>query len=93
MDQIVNTHPGKILFKDFLSPLDISVERLAKEIKLPVKTIQSLIDEKSSIDVSIALRLSRFFGNSPEFWLNVQKNYDMRLISKELASIKQFEVV
>ena len=88
------THPGEILLKDFLEPLGLSQSDLANAIHVSYQRINELVNEKRGITLSTALRLSKFFGNSPQFWLNLQQNWDMYHVFKEeeeeLNTIVQF---
>ena len=87
-----NIHPGEILSEDFLIPMNLSAYRLAKETHIDPKRISDIIHGKRSISADTALRFSKFFGNSPEFWLNIQNHYDLELkkdsLNSELKSIK-----
>ena len=72
------THPGRILRNLYLSPLGVSNTKLAETIGVSRKTISHIVNERKSVTPDMALRLSRAFPNtSPEFWLNLQKNYDL----------------
>jgi addiction module HigA family antidote len=77
MNKIPNIHPGEILLEDFLIPMEISAYRLAKETNINQTRISEIIKGKRSITVDTALRFSKFFGNSPEFWINCQTHYDL----------------
>ena len=68
-------HPGEILFEEFLRPLDISQYRLAKDINVPPRRINEIVHGKRAITADTALRLSRYFGLSERFWLNLQSRY------------------
>ena len=70
-------HPGEILLKDFLEPLEITQYRLAKDIKIDPRRISLIIQGKRAITANTALRLARYFGNSPQFWLGLQLDYDL----------------
>ena len=74
-------HPGEIL-KDELDGLMISASAFAKQLSVPVNRITSIINGKRSITADTALRLSRFFGTSAEFWLNLQTSYDLKIAMK-----------
>jgi addiction module HigA family antidote len=95
MKRIPNIHPGEILVEDFLTPMDISAYRLSKEIHIDQTRISEIIKGKRSITVDTALRLSRFFGNSAEFWLNLQNHYDLeekkKELEKDLDTINKYE--
>ena len=70
-------HPGEILKEEFLEPMGISQYRLAKDISVPPRRINEIVHGKRSITADTALRLGRFFGISPQFWLNIQTRYDL----------------
>jgi antitoxin HigA-1 len=93
MKRLKNIHPGEILLKEFLIPLDISAYRLSKEISIPQTRISEIIKGKRRITADTALRLSKFFGNSAKFWLGLQDDFDIedekKLKQKDLNSIKQ----
>ncbi|MFM7715952.1 MAG: HigA family addiction module antitoxin, partial [Microcystis sp.] len=65
-------HPGEILLEEFLKPMEISQERLAEDLNVPIEQIKEIIEEKRGITADIALRLSRYFGMSERFWMNLQ---------------------
>lgn len=71
------SHAGEILLKDFLQPMDISQAQLANAIGVPYQRINEIINQKRGISPSTALRLAKFFGNTPDFWLNLQTRYDL----------------
>lgn len=73
-------HPGEILLEEFLEPMSINSSKLAKDINVPVNTINQIIEGKQSINAEIALRLSKYFGLSEKFWLNLQVQYDIELL-------------
>ena len=72
-------HPGEILMDEFLEPMGISQYRLAKDISVPPRRINEIVHGKRSITADTALRLGRFFGMSPQFWLNLQNRYDLEV--------------
>ena len=82
---LANITPGEILIEDFLKPMSISQYRLAKEIGVPTRRINEIILGKRSISADTALRLGRFFGITPEFWLNLQAHYDIEQESARLG--------
>ncbi len=92
--KLADIHPGEILQEDFLLPMDLTPYRLAKETRIDQKRISEIIKGKRAITADTALRFSRFFGNSAQFWLNIQAHYDLeqkeRELSKELKTIKKF---
>ena len=73
------TFPGTILYEEFMQPLCITAYKLSKEIKVQQTVISQIIKGNRKISVDMALRLSRFFGNSAQFWLNLQNYYDLEL--------------
>jgi len=70
-------HPGETLREDFLAPLELSVHKLAMELHVPVTRINDIVRGRRSITADTALRLGRYFGISPQFWINLQGNYDL----------------
>ena len=94
MTKMPNIHPGEILSEEFLKPMGLTAYRLSKETGIPQTRIGEIIRGKRSISVATSLRFARFFGNSPEFWINLQNHFDIeeerKLIDKELKSIKPF---
>ena len=78
-------HPGEILQEDFLIPMNISAYKLAKETFLDQTRISEIIRGKRSITIDTALRFSKFFGTTPEFWINIQTHYDMENKKEELG--------
>jgi addiction module HigA family antidote len=75
--QRISTHPGEMLQEEFLAPLGISQHALALKICVPATRIGEIVHGKRSITPDTALRLARFFSNSPEFWLNLQQMHDL----------------
>jgi len=86
MKRIRNIHPGEILSEEFLAPMGISAYRLAKETGMPQTRIGDIIHGKRSITADTALRLARFFGVSPQFWLGLQNDYDLEEQKKSLRN-------
>jgi len=78
-------HPGEILLEEFLKPLNLTQYRLAKNLSVPPRRINEIIQGKRAITANTALRLARFFGNSERFWLNLQTNYDLEHERDHLA--------
>jgi addiction module HigA family antidote len=85
-------HPGEILFEEFLKPLHLSQYRLAKEIGVPPRRINEIVQGKRAITPDTALRLSRYFGLSERFWLNLQSRYDLEVAKDRLAGRLEQEV-
>jgi len=96
MKKLKNVHPGDILKEEFLEPLNISAYRLAKETYLDQTRISEIIHKKRKITADTALRLAKFFGNTPQFWLGLQNDYDIEeeKINKdaELNKIRQLQM-
>ena len=95
MIRLKNVHPGEVLMEEFLSPLNISAYKLAKDIEIPQTRISEIVKGNRRITADTALRLSKYFGNSAKFWLGLQDDYDIEeeLLSKgdSLKSIKSFD--
>jgi addiction module HigA family antidote len=88
MEKLKNIHPGEVLLEEFLLPLGISAYRLSKDINIPQTRISEIIHSRRRITADTALRLSRYFGNSPQFWLGLQNDYDL----EEVTRVKQREL-
>lgn len=86
-DSLPNIHPGEILQIEFLEPLNITPYRLSKDIGVTQTRISEILQRKRSITADTALRLSRYFGNSAQFWLNLQTKYDLRQALEENAEV------
>ena len=76
-------HPGEILLEDFIKPFGISMNALATAIGVPPGRISQIVNGKRSVTADTALRLGRYFGVSPETWLGLQSDYDLRLARRE----------
>jgi addiction module HigA family antidote len=77
MKKIKNIHPGEVLKEEFLKPLNISAYRLCMDINVPQTRISEIIKGNRSITADTALRLSQYFGNSANFWLGLQNDFDI----------------
>ncbi len=86
-------HPGEILLEEFLRPMGISQYRLAKDISVSPRRINEIVHGKRAITADTALRLGRFFGMSPQFWLNLQNRYDLEVTEDMLVSRLDKEVL
>ncbi|HVI88840.1 MAG TPA: HigA family addiction module antitoxin [Dongiaceae bacterium] len=82
----ITTHPGEILAEEFLKPLGMSVNALALQLRVPSNRIGAIIKGERSVTGDTALRLSRFFGTTPEFWMNLQAMYDLTKAKAELGA-------
>ena len=85
-------HPGEILLEEFLKPMGLSQYRLAKDLSVPSRRINEIVLGKRAISPDTALRLSRFFGLSERFWLNLQARYDLEMEKDLLADRLEREV-
>ena len=85
-------HPGEILLEEFLKPLDLSQYRLAKSISVPPRRINEIVHGKRAITADTALRLSRFFDTTVQFWINLQGRYDLELATDALGDRLDKEV-
>jgi len=72
-------HPGETLREDFLKPLGLSANRLALELRVPVTRVNDVVRGRRTITADTALRLARYFGTTPQFWMNLQANYDLEV--------------
>ncbi len=90
--QRISTHPGEMLREEFLVPLGITQNALALKIRVPATRIGDIIHGKRAITPDTALRLARFFGNSPEFWLNLQQTHDLSKARLELRKTIERDV-
>ena len=92
---IINPHPGEILLEEFLKPAGLSQNKLAMELRVPSHRVNEIVHGRRSITADSALRLARFFGTTPDFWLNLQTIYDLTAaresLKTELPRIRQFE--
>ena len=78
MEKLMNVHPGEMLREDFMQPMGLSAYKLAKSLNISQARLGKIIREEMGISGEMALRLSKFFGNSPEFWSNLQSFYEIR---------------
>jgi antitoxin HigA-1 len=72
-------HPGEILLEEFMKPMGISQNELARDLKIPVRRINEIVRGRRGLTIDTALRLSRHFGTSVEFWLNLQTHYELEV--------------
>ena len=92
-DKIPPVHPGEVLHEDYLIPMGISQNRLALSMRVPPNRISEIIQGKRAITAETALRLARAIGTSPDFWLNLQMYYDLRIAEESLAGVLEREVI
>lgn len=91
-DRLPNVHPGEILLEEFLKPLSISQNRLARDIKVPPRRVNEIVLGKRAITPDSALRLARYFGTSERFWLGLQMDYDLEEAQRTVGEMVRKEV-
>ncbi len=79
-------HPGEILREEFMKPLGLSMNKMAMDLRVPVTRIAEIVAERRSVTADSALRLARYFKNSPTFWMNLQSRYDLEVAEDEIAA-------
>jgi addiction module HigA family antidote len=85
-------HPGEVLLEEFIKPMNLSQNRLAIDIGVDARRINEIVLGKRSITADTALRLARFFGNSPQFWMGLQTQYDLDVAEDALGNRLEREV-
>jgi addiction module HigA family antidote len=85
-DSLEPIKPGEILREDFLEPLDISINRLSRELSVPPNRISEIVNGKRAITADTALRLERYFGIEAQFWLNLQTEFDLRIMKRKIGA-------
>ena len=91
-DKLSPIHPGEVLLEEFIKPMNLSQNRLAIDIGVDARRINEIVLGKRAITADTALRLSRFFGNSPQFWLGLQTQYDLDVAEDHLGKRLDREV-
>jgi addiction module HigA family antidote len=86
-------HPGEILREEFLIPLEMSAHALSQAIRVPATRVNDIVNGRRGVTADTALRLARYFGNSAEFWLNVQAAYDLRTAERDVAPKIEKEIL
>jgi addiction module HigA family antidote len=86
-------HPGEVLRKEFLMPLGMTAHALSQAIRVPATRVNDIVNGKRGVTADTALRLARYFGNSPEFWLNLQAAHDLRVAERDAAARIEREVL
>jgi len=92
-DKIQPVHPGEVLQEDYLIPKGISQNQLALSMRVPPNRISEIVQGKRVVTAETALRLARAIGTSPDFWLNLQMQYDLRIAQDSLADVLDREVI
>lgn len=90
--QLTPITPGDVLLEEFLKPMEINQNQLAKDINVPANRISQIIHGKREITADTALRLGKYFGIEPEFWLNLQVRYNMKIAKSKVGEIIEKEV-
>ena len=78
-------HPGEILLEDFMKPMDISINRLARDLSVPPGRISGIVNGKRGITADTALRLGKYFGVAPQTWMGLQSEYDLRVAQRTIG--------
>ena len=91
-EKLSNIHPGEILLEEFLKPLGISQNKLAREIKVSPRRVNEIVLGKRAITPETALRLARYFGTSERFWLGLQLDFDLEEAKRRLAAALDQEI-
>ncbi len=84
--KIAPVHPGDVLREDFLKPLRMSVNKLALSLGVPATRMGEIVNGRRAVSPDTALRLARFFGTTPEFWMNMQAGYELEVAKDELSA-------
>ena len=89
-DLLPPIHPGEILIEEFMKPLGLSTNRVARDLRVPVTRIADIVNGRRGVSSDTALRLGRYFGTTPEFWMNLQSAYDLEVAERDSrASIER----
>jgi len=86
MNKMRPIHPGEVLREEFLDPLGLSAHALAQALRVPAPRVNDIVRERRSVSPDTALRLARHFGTTPQFWLNLQASYDLKLAMREAGA-------
>jgi addiction module HigA family antidote len=91
-DKLSPIHPGEVLLEEFIKPMNLSQNRLAIDIGVDARRINEIVLRKRAVTADTALRLARFFGNSPQFWLGLQTQYELDITEDQLGKRLEREV-
>ena len=91
-EKLKPVHPGEVLLEEFLKPMQLSQHRLALSVGVDARRINEIVLEKRRVTADTALRLSRFFGTSPQFWMGLQSDYDLDVAEDKLGNRLEIEV-
>jgi addiction module HigA family antidote len=92
-NKLAPLHPGEILHEDFLKPLGLSINGLARALHVPANHVSGIVNEKRGISALMVLRLARYFGTSPELWLGLQQDYELDVARDTAAAKIEIEVL
>jgi addiction module HigA family antidote len=85
--KLASVHPGEVLLRDFMEPLEVTQHKLAVTIGVPPRRINEIVHHKRSITADTALRLARFFGTTPDFWTSLQSSYETELVRAHIIEV------
>jgi addiction module HigA family antidote len=86
-------HPGEILRAEFMADYELNAEKLARDVGLTQGRLSAVLNAEAMIDADMALRLSRYFSNSPEYWLNLQRTYDLAMAFKQAKDLDEIRPI
>ena len=92
MNKMRPIHPGKILREEFMAPLGLSANGLAIALRVPAPRVNDIVRERRGVTPDTALRLARYFGTTPQFWLNLQVSYDLKITQRDTGTRIEQEV-
>jgi addiction module HigA family antidote len=87
MAKITPTHPGEVLIEDFMKPLGLSANALAIALRVPASRIAEITKARRAVSAETALRIARYFGTTPDFWVRLQAKYDVAIATDEKADV------
>ncbi len=93
MTKLANVHPGDVLLEDFMKPMGLSQNALARAIRVPPRRINEIVHGKRAVTADTAIRLAKVFGTSEQFWLGLQDSYDLEEARASLDFIDELEVI
>ena len=91
--KLPNIHPGEVLLEEFLIPMNISQNALARRIKVPPRRVNEIVHGKRAVTADTALRLARYFGVSPQFWMGLQADYDLEAAEQSARGLKDIKTM
>jgi addiction module HigA family antidote len=92
VNKLENIHPGEVLLEEFLAPMGLSQNRIAREIGVPPRRINEIVHGKRAVTADTALRLARYFGTSEAFWMGLQADYDLEEARNRLGKRLETDV-